>query len=50
LCECCYAVHNAQIPGADPEGFETAANGAREGCPVSKLFNAEITLDAQLTT
>jgi len=47
------AVHlevHAQIPGADPEVFEKAANGAKEGCPVSKLFNAEITLDAQLTT
>ena len=25
-----------------------AANKAKEGCPVSKLFNAEITLDARL--
>lgn len=39
---------HAQIPGVDPEAFETAANGAKEGCPVSKLFNADITLETHL--
>ncbi len=45
------AVHldvHAQIPGADPDVFETAANGAKDGCPVSKLFRADITLETQL--
>lgn len=38
----------AKIPGADQATFETLANKAKAGCPVSKLFKAEITLDAQL--
>ncbi len=38
----------AKIPGADKAAFETAANNAKAGCPVSKLLNAQITLDAQL--
>jgi len=38
----------ARIPGADPEAFQTAAANAKAGCPVSRLFNAEITLDAKL--
>lgn len=45
------AVHldlRARIPGADETKFLEAANGAKEGCPVSKLLNAEITLDANL--
>jgi len=45
------AVHldlTAKIPGADKAAFEKAANNAKAGCPVSKLFNAKITLDAKL--
>ncbi len=38
----------AKIPGADQEAFETAANNAKIGCPVSQLLNAEITMDAAL--
>ena len=38
----------ARVPGADQAAFETAANNAKAGCPVSRLFNAEITLDAKL--
>jgi osmotically inducible protein OsmC len=38
----------AKIPGADETAFQEAAKGAKENCPVSKLFNAEITLDAKL--
>ena len=38
----------ARIPGADNEAFMTAANNAKAGCPVSKVLNAEITMDAQL--
>ena len=38
----------ARVPGADQSKFETAANNAKAGCPVSRLFNAEITMDAKL--
>ncbi len=38
----------ARIPGAEQAAFETAANNAKAGCPVSKLLNAEITMDAKL--
>jgi osmotically inducible protein OsmC len=45
------AVHldvTAKIPGADQQAFETAANNAKAGCPVSKVLNAQITMDAKL--
>jgi osmotically inducible protein OsmC len=45
------AVHldvRAKIPGADKQAFETAANNAKSGCPVSKVLNATITMDAKL--
>ena len=38
----------ATIPGASDAAFQEAARKAKEGCPVSKLFNANITLDAKL--
>lgn len=38
----------ASIPGASEEAFMEAANAAKAGCPVSKLFDTEITLDAKL--
>jgi osmotically inducible protein OsmC len=38
----------AQIPGANEEAFQAAALKAKQNCPVSKLFNATITLDAKL--
>jgi len=38
----------ASIPGASRQAFEEAARKAKEGCPVSKLLNAAITLDARL--
>jgi len=40
----------AKIPGATQEQFNEAAQNAKKGCPVSRLFanNAEITLDAKL--
>ncbi len=38
----------AKIPGASQQTFDTAANNAKAGCPVSKLLNAKITLDAKL--
>ena len=38
------------VDGLDESAFATAAQAAKDGCPVSKLFggNAEITLDAAL--
>ncbi len=38
----------AKIPGADQSAFDTAAANAKAGCPVSKLFNTKITLNAVL--
>jgi lipoyl-dependent peroxiredoxin len=40
----------AKVPGATEEAFETAAQNAKAGCPISRLFqgNTEITLDAKL--
>ncbi len=37
-----------KIPGASQEAFETAANNAKSGCPISRLLNARITMDAKL--
>ncbi len=38
----------AKVPGADPAAFNKAANDAKAGCPVSKLLNAKITMNAVL--
>ena len=38
----------AKIPGADPAAFDKAAGNAKAGCPVSKLFNTKITMNAVL--
>ena len=38
----------ATIPGADKAKFDQAVNAAKVGCPVSKLFKAEITLSSKL--
>jgi lipoyl-dependent peroxiredoxin len=45
------AVHldvTAKVPGASAEAFNTAAQNAKAGCPVSKALNAKITMDAKL--
>ena len=39
---------SAKVPGASQQAFETATNNAKAGCPVSKVLNAEITMDAKL--
>ena len=39
---------NAKIPGADNAKLQELAGMAKAGCPVSKLFNTKITLDAKL--
>jgi len=45
-----HLVTKAKVPGADKAAFDTAAQNAKNGCPISKLFkgNTEITLDATL--
>ncbi len=45
------AVHldvTARIPKGDAAAFQTAANNAKSGCPVSKVLKADITMDAKL--
>src|SRR5947208_6165184 len=47
------AVHltlRAKVPGADKAKFDELAGKAKAGCPVSKLLNAKITLDAALVS
>jgi osmotically inducible protein OsmC len=47
------AVHlilKAKVPGADDAKFQELANKAKAGCPVSKLLNAKIALDAALVS
>jgi lipoyl-dependent peroxiredoxin len=38
----------AKIPGATPEAFATAAGNAKAGCPISRLLNAKVTMEAKL--
>ena len=45
------AVHlvlEAKVPGLDDAKFQELAKGAKENCPVSKVLNASITLEASL--
>ncbi|WP_434678756.1 OsmC family protein [Pseudomonas sp. R1-18] len=47
------AVHlilKAKVPGATQEQFDDLTRQAKEGCPVSKVLNAKITLDATLVS
>jgi osmotically inducible protein OsmC len=37
-----------KIPGADKAKFDEAAKNAETGCPVSRVLNAKITMDAKL--
>src|ERR1041384_7225728 len=39
----------ARVPGATQEAFDKAVQNAKTGCPVSKLYNTNITVTAQLT-
>jgi len=41
-------VLKAKIPGISSEKFQELAKGAEQGCPVSRVLKAEITLDATL--
>lgn len=38
----------AKVPGITKEKFEECANDAKANCPISKLLNTNITLDATL--
>lgn len=38
---------NARVPGIDKAEFEKLAKAAKEGCPISKLLNCEITLKTE---
>jgi len=38
----------AEVPGLDQETFKKLAEAAEKNCPLSKVINAEITLDATL--
>jgi osmotically inducible protein OsmC len=40
----------ADVPNADPAAFEKAAEEAKQGCPISRLLNATITMQARLGT
>jgi osmotically inducible protein OsmC len=37
-----------RIPGNDAAAFEKAAQGAKAGCPISRLLKAEVTMTARL--
>jgi len=39
---------NAKVPGADAATFERIAKEAEAGCPVSKVLNAKISMQATL--
>jgi osmotically inducible protein OsmC len=38
----------AKVPGATQEAFDKAVEAAKTGCPVSKLYKANITLNSKL--
>lgn len=43
-----HLILKAKVPGIDAAKFTELANKAKANCPISKLLNATITLDAQL--
>ena len=38
----------AKVPGADREKVLSVANTAKAGCPISRLLNARVTMDARV--
>lgn len=40
---------DATVPGLDEARFREIAEGAKAGCPISKLLDAEITLDIRFS-
>ena len=43
-----HLVVTAKVPGADPGVFSKVADAAKAGCPISRLLNAKITMEAKL--
>jgi len=43
-----HLVMKARVPGISAEKFQEVAAGAKANCPVSRVLNAKITLDAKL--
>jgi osmotically inducible protein OsmC len=39
---------SARVPGADKAKFDAAAEAAKKGCPISRLLNAKVTMEAKL--
>ena len=39
---------SARVPSADEAAFKKVAESAKAGCPVSKVLNARITMNAKL--
>lgn len=39
--------HRAKVPGCGPDEFHKPADEAKENCPVSRVPDAETTLDAK---
>lgn len=47
------AIHlrvTATVPGADKAKFDAAAEAAKKGCPISRLLNTKITMEARLAS
>jgi lipoyl-dependent peroxiredoxin len=40
----------AKIPGGDEKAFQEAANTAKANCPISRVLNAKITMNAKLSS
>ena len=40
---------NAKVPGIDKQKFEECAENAKANCPVSKLLNTDISMEASLS-
>lgn len=43
-----HLIMSAKVPGITAEKFNEIANKAKAGCPISRLLNAKISLDAKL--
>jgi osmotically inducible protein OsmC len=43
-----HIVLNATIPGIGKEQFDECVANAKQNCPISKLLNAEISVEATL--
>jgi osmotically inducible protein OsmC len=39
---------SGKVPGASADAFRAAAEAASKGCPISRLLNAKITVEAKL--